>query len=498
MKIKGKLDKFLLIPIILFSIYLLIRIIDQAKIINNFPLDANNDIISFMAMMFFFAKCGWNHVCPYWYGGVLPFINYSPGWFILTMPIYLLTNNILVTMYISLISLYLVGILAFYILGKTQKLSFIKTSAFFLFFFGMPVAIGNFIKLGRLPEMFAWIIFTFLAILIFWYKNHKIDKKFYLFIPLYFLTLISHQQETLLSHILILSLFLIKGIKDKIKIGVSMVIGALMASFWLVPYISNLLWGTLSTYPSEGIRLFSFDKANLLTNITSFIIPIVLFVTFYFYWKDNKKSKTELLFFSPILILAIGFLFRLTPFIPIFKEMTHDPFILFFLFFSLFFFLKTDFKIYNPSFSKLILFIVILASIVLILVSSIYTPFFKVSGDLEKEAISLLPYINNKFVFLTSPTNGITYYTYYAYANINYNLTVAGGYAPHMVNYSYNLDLFSLNNLLKDKNCTSFNNISKKLDIREVVSSGEDCELLRYCGLKEKIKKETFCLYEFA
>jgi len=206
--------------------------------------------------------------------------------------------------------MYIIGFIFLYLLGKNQGLSLTKVTAFFFFFFANSITIGNFLRLGRTVSMFAFILIIGLATLVLYYKNHKLDKKFFLlFIPLYVIILFSHQQEMILSQFLVLSLFLIKEKSERIHILYSSIIGFLIASFWLIPFTLDSIKND-ALYYEEGMQILLFNKANILTSIAGIIIPLVLLITFYFYWKSNKKSKKELIFFSPILILNLLFLFR--------------------------------------------------------------------------------------------------------------------------------------------------------------------------------------------
>ena len=203
-------DKWFYFPIFILGIYLIIRLINQAQMIWTFPLDFTNDHTSYMAFLFFFAKYGYYKLIPYWYNGFILFKYTPPGWYFFTLPIYWITKNVQIAFYISRLLIYILAFITIWFLGKTQKLSKLKRIAFFLFFFANAIAIGNFIRLGRVPEMFAWLFVIILVGIILWYKDNKINKNFVWFIPFYSILLISHQAPAVLFHILLLSLFLIK------------------------------------------------------------------------------------------------------------------------------------------------------------------------------------------------------------------------------------------------------------------------------------------------
>lgn len=130
---KDKFDKVLLFPIIIMGIYFIYRLIDLSKIITYFPLDYTNDISSYIGMLFFLVKYGYNAIIPNWYNGFILFKIIQPGWYFYTLPIYLITKNILLATYISTISLFIIGFVLLFIIGKNNNFSLIKVLTFFVF-----------------------------------------------------------------------------------------------------------------------------------------------------------------------------------------------------------------------------------------------------------------------------------------------------------------------------------------------------------------------------
>src|SRR3989344_2207922 len=221
-------DKLLYISSIILGLYFLIRLINQSQMISIFPLDFTNDWSSYIAQLHFLKECGFHNLCPYWYNGFVSFLITAPGWMFFTLPIYLLTNDILLSSFVSLILLYFLGFVFIYSLGRNEQISKTKILFFFLFFFGNAIAIGNFIRLGRIVSLFGFVCFLALAVIVFYYRDKKLDKKFLLFIPTYSILLISHQQESILGSFLVLSLFLVN--KERVKITIYSLISVLLSS----------------------------------------------------------------------------------------------------------------------------------------------------------------------------------------------------------------------------------------------------------------------------
>lgn len=487
-------DKWFYLPILILGINFLFRLINQSKLLHTFPLDFTNDISSYMARLFFLAECGFHNFCPYWYNGFINFEGFTLGWSLFTLPLYWLTNNILSATYISIILMYITGFIFLYILGKTQKISLTKTIAFFFFFFANAITIGNFLRLGRTVSMFAFILMIGLAVLVFYYKNHKLNKKFFLFfIPLYTIILLSHQQEMILSQFLVLSLFLIKKNRERIYILLSSITGVLIASFWLIPFITKSIKNGMLKY-AQGKWSLLFSGPFLLTNIAGIIISLSLLITFYFYWKTYQKSKKELLFFSPILILNILFLFRLTSFIPILKNISPDPYLTFFLFFIIFYFLKIRFK--NIKIRNIIIALLFVACILSVIISITHTPTFIEHGHLEKEVISIFPFVEGKYIMIGE--ENISSYTkaYYSYSAIYYNLTTAGGWYSTIATKDYLEGYRSMISSYKKGNCETFIEKLNVFNVSEVIFYGYKCNEINNCDLKEKKSTNNVCLYK--
>jgi len=487
-------DKFFYLPIIILGIYLIIRLIDQAQIIWIFPLDKFNDWSSYMAQLHFLKVCGFHNFCPYWYNGFTNFLINQPGWYFFIYPLYLLTNNVQLTAYLSLIITLGLSLLALYLARKRLDLSKTKVVAFFLFFFGNAIAIGNFIRLGKIHELFGWlnaiVIFIFLLI----YKDKNLDKNFFFIIPFYFFAILAHQNTALISSLAILGLFLIKKFKERLIIISSGLITLILTSFWWVAYIKNF-FGTTSATIIVGNTLKTINKATYNDNIVAIVVPLLFFGILYFYIKSNNNKKREFIFLLPQTFIAFVLLTRLIIFIPFLKHVFPDSYALFLLFFAIFMFFKIDFNLVK-EYQKFIAIGLVLASILSIVLNILFTPLFINHTALEKETLDVIDNVNERFVILVTPLRLTSYpNAYYAYSAIYKNLSTAGGWYPSAINPNYINKVENLNNMIKDKNCPLLKKELYELNTTMVITYDKHCETLEECGFNKKINKSRACLY---
>lgn len=481
-------NKSLYFPIFTLLVFFVYKIIERARNLWYFPLDFTNDISSYVTNLFFLAKYGFHNIAPNWYNGFYPFKIITPAWYYFTLPFYKITNNVILSSFISMILIFILAFIALFYLGKLQKFSITKRIFFFLFFFANPITIGNFIRLGRLPEMFAWLIFILFFIVIIYYKEHEIDKKFIFFIIFYSLLMLSHQAVFVLSSFLILSLFLIKTKKEKIFIALSALISLAITSFWWLPFLKLLPF----TRMSQSIyleRIISLDTQWLLTNIAVTIIPIVFLIIFYFYYQ-NKKSKKELLFFSVPLIMAILLLTKLMIFIPILNQIFPDAYNLFFMFLSIFLFLKTQFSI---NLRKYIILVLILIPILGIILSTVHSAKYIKHTEIDDEITSLFKDVDGRFLIMNMPN--VAQYAHYSYAAIYHNLLTPSGWNPDAAPPNSIENIKKLAIAIEEKDCNTTIKMLNELDTTNIITSNEYYENLKSCNFKELNKTENVCLF---
>ena len=491
-KLKELNGKVFLIVVIILSLYLLIRLIDQSKIITDFPFDFVNDISSHMAKVYFLDNFGFRNIVPYWYNGYDLFKFYPPGWFFFTWPIYKILNNIQLAAYISMILIYIFAIIFFLILGKRLNISREKSIAFFLFFLATPIAIGNFLRVGRVSEFLAWTIFILFFTIIYIYKdkNKKIDKKFLLLSVIGALILLSHQTVFILASSLILSLLIIKkNVKEKLIIILTGILIILLTSFWIIPFTLDYKETSISSYNFSN-RFLTFSQPLLLETIASIIITLSFVILLYLSFK-NEKNKNNFYFFLPQLILAILIITTLITHMPILNRIHPDAYNTLFIFLSSFLLLKTKFSLTQRKLLTISLIIIIIIGII---ISIIHTPWYIKNTQTDKNTIALFKHIKGKF-FIVESTESYSK-AYYSYAPIFYQLSTPSGWSHHEIKQEYINKLNNINENFKQNNCEDFKKSLIEVNTSEVISYNDNCKKLEFCGLKEKIIQGNACLYE--
>src|SRR3989344_5849978 len=289
--IKKKFQKlFLYIPINILFINLIFRIINQSKMMSMFPLDTINDWSSYIALLHFLDNCCFHNFCSYWYNGFTSFLITQPGWYFFSYPLYLYFGDPLKASFISMVLIFILSFIIVYKFGASFIESKEKRILVYLLLFANAAAIGNYIRLGRIPEFFAFFLFVLFTFIILYYKDKELDLKFFLIIPIYSLLLISHQTFAILGSLMWTALFLVKGNKEKLYIILLAALSLILASFWLIPYISTF-FNTVGVDKPIGINILSFDKEYLLETIFTFIIPLVFLFIFYLYIKRSKYDN---------------------------------------------------------------------------------------------------------------------------------------------------------------------------------------------------------------
>ncbi len=491
-------DKWFYFSIIALSIYFFIRLLDQSKILFTFPLDYANDYASHIAKLFFLSKCGLFEACQYWYNGIDIFSMYPPGWFLFTSPIYYLTQNLLYATFISELLLFLIIFLMVNYFGKRLDISFTKRLGFFALFSFNAISIGNFIRLGRLPEMFSWVNFIAFAFLIIYFIDKKLGLKAVFISIFYALIAISHQTTAIVSSVLFLSLFLAKKGKEKAYVVLLAVLGLLLSSWWWAKYLLNVNDGSAMTYMlSKWLLDF---KILLYENVAAIVLPIALLILSYFYLKD--RSGEEKLFFTPVIVIAILVLTRLVVLVPVLNYVYTDPYLYFILFFALFFLVKTRLPKFWHSIALIGLILLPIASIA---INEIHTPYFQGYEQKQSDAVEIIDYIDGRF-FIDSYKHYETYpellkdneaifgKAFYALAATKEKLG-AGGWNEQFVSKEYNK---LVNSRLTTRSCEQMKDDLNRLNTTEVLVFDEDCEIIRNCGFSEKKTIGDACLYEMA
>lgn len=492
--------KWFILAIILLAAFFLFKLANQAQIMQQFPLDQNNDLNCYLGELHNLKQYGFHNIASSWYNGYSVLNHYPPGWFFFALPVYMLFGNIQLAAFISHILIYLLGLIFFIMLGKSQHFSFEKTLFFYLVLYVNPIAVGNFIKLGKLPELLALTLFigSFAFMLNFKEKPIRLTSMLY-FALLLSAILLAHPTWFIVSALFIPGIFMLKNRKEKTLIAFSVIFSVLLASFWLVPYL-------LSSYSSSSLtsyvglfRLLDF-KTYFFDNLFSYILPILLWFAAFFYFRnfkeDKKKLRQEIIFYSIPLLLSILYFTRLAAFIPIINRPFPDTYNLFFIFLAVFLFLKTPQENYGKILGRIIKLSLVLLPFIFILSSVIFVPNFRLHNETDKEVLSLLPHVevNDKFLIegMPYPTSALAFYSY---AAIYHGLsTPAGAMSDEISPEMFELLSKAENNFL-EKDCNVLIEGLARVNTTKVIGYAGYCDKLNECAMKLEAETANTCLY---
>lgn len=484
---------YLVPPVIILGLFFIIKLIDQSKIIKIFPLDYRNDWASHIAKLFFLDSFSYNQVIPYWYNGFFLFKAYPPGWYYFALPFQKLFENPQLVAYFSLILLFVIAFLVVFFFGKFLLFSKLERIFFFVVLFANPISIGNFVRLGRLPELLSWVIFLAIFFLIAVYKTKRIGLFFFISLTvLLSLLILSHPSATIMAALFILSLFLIKPLRQKFFIFLSVLLSLVITSFWWIPFIFN----SRTIVQDNLSKLVSLNLQTLPDLVASILFPIVFLALFFYYWKCKNKSKRELVFFLPTIFLSVLILFRVIVFVPILSTIQPDSFNIFLLIMILYLFLRiisqSSFRI-SYKFLGVLFILVSLFSILFYIF--VIPPFLEHTLD-DQDTLALLGSVDGNFLIVEHPTS----YTraYYSYSPIYYDLTSPHGWMDTGTTKDHikNIKLFTLF-IMDGVECEDLENLASKLKVDEVITIRSNCELFEECNINIKDTKGDQCLFEF-
>ena len=477
--------------IFLLGLTLLIRLVDQLKLLYHFPGGFINDLSSYLAQLYFLDACGFHNFCSYWYNGFTAFLMTPPGWYFFAYPFYLIFGDVKIATYVSLLFIFLFAFLAVYFLGKKLHLKPLHRIFIFLLFFGNANAIRGFLRSGRPHELLAWFFFLTLFLFFLYYKDRPLTKWFFLTSILYTATILTYFSTAIYASFLFLSLFLIKKGRERLTVVIAALLGLLLSSFWLIPFLTHIQQTSVISYNPNKL-LFSLDPIALLKQFGAFLFPIAFFTVFYLSWKEKNKSRKYLLFYAPFLLLAFLFLFRITPFFPFLRIIPPTQY------FSLFILLAGYIYITLSDKQKLSYILINLALVIGVVASTVlslfFTPYFEVQNKNTQDVIELLPFIEGRYVALGLYSQNIYSKSLVSYASIYYQLNTTTGWYPHIKSDSYKKEVNLLKQAFDDKQCSLFMDKLRSLDTQEVITY-TGCDFLAQCGMNLKVEKNGYCLY---
>ena len=481
-----RINKLFYIPLILFAIAMILRLVDLSKIVYLFP---SYDFSAHISHLYFLKEYGFHNVANNWYnvyGGEIVLKLYPPLFFFYSLIFYSIINNIQLAFYISLISVHVIGLIGVFILGKVLNLSIWKKLFLFFFFYANPITLPWFYINGRIPEMLAWTISFYLLALIFYYKDKKLDKKFYLLLILLLSSmLLAHPLIVLLFLFVILGFFLIRNNKDKLKIILASIFVPIITSFWLVGFIQG--YSILQSY-QPSYRFYEHTTEVIYSILLGLASLFVLYLNLRF----KKFQKKEIMFFSPVILISFIYitgLFLLVPLLRSIEPRSYGIFLL--LITSLLAFnlkLKTNKKRSNAFKISIALLLCVLALISIFRYDNLS---FTLYTEKNKEILDILPKINGSFIVIGE--NNYDMHHVASIAAVKYNLTTPFGWGMREVQKEVKEDKINLKNSIENKECKLLNETLNKIKVKEIIAYNNKCDFLKSCNLTEKNKTENYC-----
>ena len=470
-------------PIVIFLSILIARVVLIYKNFVSFPYYFLGDAINYVVLVFFLDNYGFHSFVPNFYNGFVSFTSHYAGWSFFTLPFSLLVGDILLGMYVALIMMLILGFVGVVFLGKIERYNWIKKIAFYLFLFGNPLSIDIIFNILRFGEVLAWVLFIPFFTIILYFKKHRLDKKFILFIVFYSFIILTHPFVAVLASFSVVPLFWIKNLKERVMVGGSVVLAWGLTAFWWIPFLAILDKPTIGR---DLLRELLFSSSFISYN-TLFLLGF--FGLVYLYWKSNKLENYEKKFLIPFVVLAFVVLSRLILFIPLFNKVPPNSYNILFLILNLYLFFRINF---SEKIKKILgVVFIILAVISLVIVVS--HPRFSLESQEEwgKEIVEFVPLIeeNSIFLFRGGPN-------YVAYGLVNYNLTLT--FASDLIHHEATVEVMNDYEEIREswdkKECGGILENLEKYDIGQVIARSGDCEFLKECGLKTQKQGENACL----
>lgn len=509
-------DKYLYIPIIILLFYFIYELIQYYQIVNLYPIRVAGDLNTYIMKLYQLANYGFHKLVPYTYNGIINFKAYPPGWAFFTLPFFYITKDVLSANFISLIAIYILSFIAIYIICKKENNSGIKAITFFLFLFANPFMLDSILHVGRSSEAFGWMAFLWFFVLINHYKYKELDLKFIvLFTIMYAILVLSHIYILIIGSIVIFSFLLTKLNKsiinkETIKIGIATALGLVLSSFWWMPFskaisIRKQQWSIeVETVSNLTGSFFSYNTISIII----FLSIVMFYITY------NRKDKS-LVFVYPLIALALLILTRLIIYLPVLKELPFNIYTTFFIFLSLFYFFKLDFSILKKSHKKVIYAIIVLLPFIfgIVLFGKYYdftmeykSPEFRDNPELQgissyeqtdtdKDVFSIIQNAGDNFIILSNTSDRKLSNTYSVYSVVKYNKKPISGTHPwDAIDQSVIVKMENIYTAFDNGDCNNMIDISKDLKLKQILSFGDGCELLKKCRLEIETENKMACI----
>ena len=487
-------DRWIAFPGLLLLVYFLFRLVDYGKVIFFHPLsNIKHDFYSYAPLLYFLKECGFHQWCSFWYNGFTTFVAAPPGWYFFTYPFYIVTGHLRLAYYLSLVLIYVFMALVVLIGGKKIGMSPLQRITFFAFFVGNNVMI-NTLRLGRAPELFAWVFFLAAFFILYYFKDRPLTPHFYWIILPYTLVIFTYHSLAILLSFFVLGFFLVHY-RHFWKIVSVVFASFLLSAFWWFPLILRLdqLWLTHNPIGVESWWMFT-DFLHF-TSLGVIFLPLITFLTFFFYYRSSG-DRNDLFFFGPILFLLLLFFLGVLPFIPVFRHIFTNIFFALMIFLILVFVFSLDYRKFSFLSDRAIISLFFLAVSLTIFIGTFSSPLFDTPTKEQNDVLRALREAESPYMIVGSLSSLHSHRSaFYSYGALEFNLSTVEGHYPAEKDAPYLDGLTLLHRSFLEGDCRTFLHLTHSYGVRSYISYGEACEVLEECGLPYRTSFGEACLY---
>jgi len=355
--------------------------------------------------------------------------------------------------------------------------------------------LGQYVELFKLPLFGLFFLVTLFFILI-KYKSKELDRYFFLSLPVSAIAFLSHQTTAIFVSIFFFWFCLIRRrLQEKALAFVCFLSMLATTSFWWIPYLGNF-----SDSYGAGVvltnMLFSLEADYILQTVITSLLCLMVIFFFATYIRTNRLSlRDEFVFYFPLLLLAVLVFFRAVVFLPVLKHLSPDSYNYIFIFFSTYFFLRTNFRLLSYWLYSLMVPLILIASFTSVIVSVYYTPLFQPHTAVDVFTLDALEHTSGSFLIYFIPGGASYDKAYYSYAPIYLNLTTSyGWYSVPPKDYK-NLIEKEIGPAIKVGDCNNIAALLRQAEASEVVTFNSHCTTLNSCGFVIRYSNEIACVY---
>jgi len=500
-------DWYFLLPSVVFLIVIFYKFYLLFPITQFFPF-AIGDLTQRLAQLSFFQEYGFFGSVPNWYDGFTLFRSYPPGWFYFTSIFSFFTSNLLVSVYLSLVFIYILSLVAITIFGNSLRLSLTQRVAFFSFFFGSPLLIDQFFNIGKFPEALGWFLLLFLFFFVYYHKDKPISKLSFMVIIPYAALILTHPYETIIGSFLFVPLFILKPWKERAFLGFIILISFLLSSFWFVPFLQSnqdsfscsFVCSDLSRYiDSPAVKTHSVNPLSVLLTLDSLVsFNTILLVSFFvislFSYLSSSDKGRFLLFYFPFFVLGFLLISRLLIFVPYFNKVPVNPYNGLFLLLIIALLVTSKFQVDLHKFFFIGIFVFSILSAVVAFTflnnpDVSYLPY-------EQEFVDIATGLSGTYLIFPHNSGNINSLIFDSYIGFSrYDLTTpSGGFSP-AASEELLVRFDVLRQELESGSCTEFASFVDEEGIVSVISFNEYCPLISSCGFSLEGETKTFCFF---